>query len=202
MRYQDLTTIHPIIDQYLNQFLTPGDIAVDATLGNGNDALKIAKIIGKGGKLYGFDIQPTALQNSQERLSSLQEEERPDIELICDSHAHFEKYIPQKVALIIYNLGYLPGGDKSITTLPESTLESIKAGLNILQTYGKILIAVYHGHDTGKAERDALAEYLESLDQRYYHVMKQKFINQKNNPPFLYIIEKGRDAEKGRSHTL
>lgn len=194
MRYQHLTTIHPLIDQYLKIFLSPGDSVIDATLGNGHDAQKIAKIIGATGTLYGFDIQEAAIQKSEEKLAQIPKIEQPNITLIYDSHANFSKHIEEEVALIIYNLGYLPGGDKSITTLPESTLASIRAGLTLLQPYGKMLIAVYHGHETGKAERDALAEFLESLDQRHYHVMKQQFINQKNNPPFLYIIEKSRDA--------
>ena len=89
-------------------------------------------------------------------------------------------------------MGYLPKGDKEITTLADSTLESVIAGLELLTGNGKMLIAVYHGHDAGKEEKSVLEAYLQTLDQSQFHVFKQQFINQKNTPPFIYLIEKAK----------
>lgn len=192
MRYQYLNSIHPLIDQYLDLFIKPDSVVIDATLGNGHDSLKIAEKMNISGKLYGFDIQESAIKNSHETLSALTEH-HPAIELIHDSHANFKAHITQPVDFIIYNLGYLPKGDKTITTLAESTLQSVQSGLELLRGNGKMLIAVYHGHDAGKAEKMILETYLETLDQQYFHVFKQQFINQKNNPPFIYLIEKAKN---------
>lgn len=191
MRYQYLTSIHPIIDQYLDLFIQADSVVIDATLGNGHDSYKMAQKMGEKGELYGFDIQKTAIENSQELLATLSDI-GPKIHLIEDSHANFQKYIQKPVNFIIYNLGYLPKGDKAITTLAKSTLQSVQSGLELLTNHGKMLIAVYHGHDAGKAEKAALEEYLQTLDQTEFHVFKQQFINQRNNPPFIYLIEKAK----------
>lgn len=191
MSYQYLTSIHPLIDQYLEIFIEPNAIVIDATLGNGNDSYKIAQKMDQSGKLYGFDIQKEAIENSKELLQTLPQN-RPEILLIEDSHANFKMHVTEAVDFIIYNLGYLPKGDKEITTLAKSTLESVQAGLEILADNGKMLIAVYHGHDAGKAEKIALEDYLQTLNQKKFNVLKQQFINQKNNPPFIYLIEKAK----------
>ncbi|MDP4106588.1 MAG: class I SAM-dependent methyltransferase, partial [Bacillota bacterium] len=39
-------------------------------------------------------------------------------------------------------------------------------------------------------ERDRLLEYCRDLDQNVAHVLEYKFLNQKNNPPFIVAIEK------------
>lgn len=193
MRYQYLNSIHPLITEYLQKHIQPGNIVIDATLGNGHDTFKIAELLAGSGKIYGFDIQPSAIENSKVLLASLPAP-KPKIELIEDSHAFFAQYISEKVDFIIYNLGYLPKGDKEITTLADSTLKSVQSGLALLRGNGIMLIAVYHGHDAGKAEKEALEIFLSTLDQKQFNVLKQQFINQQNNPPFIYVIEKANNA--------
>lgn len=193
MRYQHLNSIHPLITDYLHKHIQPGNTVIDATLGNGYDTLKIAELLLGQGKIYGFDIQPLAIESSQQLLSSLPAP-KPIIHLIEDSHANFAQYIQEEVDFIIYNLGYLPKGNKAITTLAESTLQSVKSGLALLKANGIMLIAVYHGHDAGKSEKATLESYLSTLDQKYFNVLKQQFINQKNTPPFIYVIEKANNT--------
>lgn len=189
-RFHYPTSIHPLVDRWLEQHLKEGMRAIDATLGNGNDAFKIAQKIGESGVLYGFDIQEEALKNSQKRLDEIPKEMRPQLALYQMSHANFKEKISELVDLIIYNLGYLPRGDKSITTVAPETLKSIEAGLELLSPNGLMLISIYHGHEAGRAEKEAVTEYLSHLDQRKFTVKREQFINQKNNPPFLYIIER------------
>lgn len=190
-RYQFLTSIHPIIDRYIERFVMPESRVIDATLGNGQDSLKIAQRLGAKGHLYSFDIQAEAIERSRELLKEAKIDPS-QVSLIHDSHIHFKNYLApeEKIDFIIYNLGYLPRGDKSITTVAKSTLKSVEIGLSLLKPYGVMVIAVYHGHETGKEERDQLAQYLSTLDQQHYHVFRQQFINQKNHPPFLYLIER------------
>lgn len=193
MRYQYLNSIHPLIAEYLQKHIQPGNTVIDATLGNGHDTLKIVELLAGTGTVYGFDIQSSAIESSHALLASLSDP-KPTIELIEDSHEHFAQYIHEAVDFIIYNLGYLPKGDKEITTLAESTLKSVQSGLSLLRGNGIMLIAVYHGHDAGKAEKEALEQFLSILDQKQFNVLKQQFINQKNNPPFIYVIEKANNT--------
>ncbi len=191
MRYQYLNSIHPVIERHLQYFIKPNATVIDATLGNGHDLLKIADYLSKEGTIYGFDIQLAAIQKSEALLSTAQNI-APKVRLIHDSHTNFKQHISEPVDFIIYNLGYLPGGDKAITTIAESTLKSIQAGLELLTANGIMLIAVYHGHEAGKAEKTAIEDYLQSLDQKYFHVLQEAFVNQRNNPPFIYLIEKAK----------
>jgi len=84
----------------------------------------------------------------------------------------------------------LPKADKTITTLKETTLQAIEASLRLLKTHGILWVVVYPGHEEGAEESDALNVYLKTLNQKDYSVMKSSFINQKNNPPYIMVIEK------------
>lgn len=103
-----------IVDEALSHnFL--GKIALDATVGKGNDTLKLLKAVGDEGFVYGFDVQKDALNTAEELLKDFK-----NYKLILDSHENIDKI--EKFDLVIYNLGYLPGSDKKITTLKDSTL--------------------------------------------------------------------------------
>ena len=174
----------------LKQHLVPGDQVIDGTVGNGNDTVLLANLVGKTGKVYGFDIQAITIQKAEEKLflTGLLEQ----TVLFKDSHDKIEEYLPENASIsaAVFNLGYLPSGDKSITTQAASTISAIKQSLDKLRTGGLLLIMVYWGHDGGKKEKDALDDFLPKLSQKEYHVLKYQFINQKNSPPFLYAVEK------------
>lgn len=172
---------------YAEEILEKGDIAIDATLGNGHDTLFLLEI-DKLSKIYSFDIQKEALLSSTEKIKN-----HPDfknVELILDGHENVKQHVTESVKVALFNLGYLPNGDKSITTLPETTLKSIEDILDLLLPGGRIILTVYHGHSVGKLERDALLEYVSTLGQKYYNVLRYQFINQQNHAPFLIVIEK------------
>ena len=90
----------------------------------------------------------------------------------------------------IFNLGYLPKGDKSIVTKPETTIQAIESIFKLLSTEGIIVLVIYHGHEEGQIERDELLKYLENFDQSKAHILKYQFINQVNHAPFICAIEK------------
>lgn len=167
---------HVIIKNYIKYKLT----AIDATLGNGRDTDFLSENFEK---VYAFDIQKTAVDNYSNK-------KKDNVVLINDSHSNFNKYVEEDVQCIVYNLGFLPGGDKSITTNAPTSLDSIKQGLELLSPGGYMFIACYIGHDEGKKEYSCINEYLYNLPTKRYGVMEQCFINRHNNPPKLFIIEK------------
>ncbi|SFJ38945.1 Putative rRNA methylase [Halobacillus dabanensis] len=169
-----------------------GDIVVDGTCGNGYDTAFLAKIVGETGHVYAFDVQEEAINNTKERLRKEGVSEQSTV--IYDSHVHVQEYLQTEhkgnVQAAIYNLGYLPGSDKTIITKPEGTIESVKSVLATLKKGGLIVLVVYHGHPGGRKEKDALLEYVTSLDSKNHQVLNYEFINKKNTPPFILAIEK------------
>lgn len=166
---------HDIILKYLKTF----DTAIDGTLGNGHDTDFLSKNFKK---VYSFEVQKTAVEKYETIC--------PDnVTLINDSHQYLKEYIPEKLDCAIYNLGFLPGGDKSITTNSDSTLKSLISALQMLKDGGIICIAIYTGHEEGKKERDALLSFAEELPKNEFGVMLHSFMNRVNSP-MLLIIER------------
>ena len=165
-----------------------GDTVVDATMGNGHDTELLAELVGETGKVYAFDIQLLAIENTNTRLKELGFEDRA--ELILDGHENIDIHIKEKVKFIIYNLGYLPKGDHTITTNSNTTIGSIEKGLNLLQLGGMILVVMYPGHESGLLEKLAIEDFSSALNQKEFSVASIRFINQVNNPPEIICIEK------------
>ncbi|QQY80644.1 class I SAM-dependent methyltransferase [Keratinibaculum paraultunense] len=182
--------INPVetVKKIMYYYVKEGYIALDCTVGNGKDTLRLAKLVGKNGKVYGFDIQGEAINNTKNKLKELGLEQ--NVILINDGHENINKYIHENLDFIVYNLGYLPGGDKNIKTQPTTTIKSLKKALPLLNNNGLLLITCYVGHDGGKEEQEIVEIFLKSLDQKMYNVLQFKFINQRNNPPILYGVEK------------
>ena len=119
----DLLELHKY---FILKHLKPGDVAVDFTMGNGHDTEFLSKTVGPEGFVYAFDIQEQALASTQEHLVKVG---CPDnYQLILDSHSNVKKYVDVPFKAGMFNLGWLPGGDKSITTLRETTLPAIREG--------------------------------------------------------------------------
>ncbi|OON99833.1 MAG: hypothetical protein ATN35_10640 [Epulopiscium sp. Nele67-Bin004] len=167
----------------LEQIICEGDTAIDATVGNGHDTLFLSNLVGETGKVYGFDIQ-------QQAIDKVKELNIKNACLICDGHQNIDLYVTEQVAGVIFNLGYLPSGDHSITTTADTTTVAISKILDILKTNGLIVLIVYHGHKGGKEERDGLLNFVQNLDQKRVSVLKYEFINQKNDAPFIIALEK------------
>ena len=183
-----LERILPFAKTLLESHVTPQSIVIDATCGNGNDTLFLANLVPQG-HVYGFDIQEQALA-----ATSAKTENYHNVTLIKDSHANASKHLTSKhngtIDAAIFNLGYLPNGDKSIVTKPSSTIEAINSIFNMLATEGIIILVIYSGYEEGAVEKDALMKYLHDFDQQQAHILQYQFINQQNNPPFICAIEK------------
>lgn len=171
------------------EVLQEGDVAVDATAGNGHDTVFLANLVGGTGHIYAFDIQKQALQKTEDRLNEAGANER--VTLVQDSHHKAISYIKEEaIALALFNLGYLPGGDKTVVTQGETTIMAADSLLNILRTNGRLILVLYPGHPEGRVEAAEVEAWAGALPQSLFTVQKTVTLNQANNPPYVIAIEK------------
>lgn len=184
--------ILPFARQLLERAILEGDYVIDGTAGNGHDTLFLAQIVGNLGRVFAFDIQEDAIKKTKERL--INNNSISQVTLFQKGHQEAIKVIPEsehgKISAAIFNLGYLPGGDKSIVTTPKTTLKAIDDIFTLLKKGGIIVLVIYHGHEEGKKEKQELLNYVSNINQTKAHVLTYQFLNQKNNPPFVIAIEK------------
>lgn len=173
--------------QFIRQQVKAGDFCIDATMGNGNDTLLLSKLCGDCGRVLAFDIQPSALENT---ASLLQKEQAPDnVSLILDSHSHMDQYArPETVSCIVFNFGYLPGGDHSLATQKETSIPALTSALSLLKKGGILSLCIYSGGDSGFQEKEAILSWLKALDSKKYLVIKSDYYNRPNNPPIPVLV--------------
>ena len=172
-----------------SSYTFPGCVIIDATCGNGHDTLALAEA--QPSKLYGFDIQQQAVDNTIVLLKANGYENHLDngtISIICDSHSNMQEHVNEPADLIVFNLGYLPGGDKSITTSADETTQAIQTSLDLLNKDGLLCITMYSGHKEGSVEKEQLMDLAKALDPKTYHAAYVNFINQHNAPPEILLI--------------
>lgn len=172
--------ISKISHYIISEFLNDKNIAVDATLGNGYDTDFLSRNFNK---VYSFEIQEEACENYSERKTD-------NVYIINDSHHLLKKYIDEPVDCIMYNLGFLPGGNKKITTRSETSYRSIIKGLELLNHGGLMTICLYRGHFEGKEEENTIMPYLKTLPKSKFGVMYHEFLNRSEESPVLIVIEK------------
>ena len=168
----------------LSSKVSSSDICVDMTAGNGKDT---AFLCGLAKFVYAFDIQEIALNNTTKLL---EKNNFTNYELILSSHENVDLFVKEKVKAFIYNLGYLPTGDKTITTLATSTINSLKKCLSLLDEKGIIVLVIYPGHENGAIESEIVYKFMSKLPQTDYSIITYKFINQINNPPYVIVLER------------
>ena len=179
---------HSLIEHKINS----GAMAIDATVGNGHDTLFLAKQVGESGRVYGFDIQQVALEAAR---SKLQQANLMDcVTLILSNHALMKDKIPVQyhgnISAIMFNLGYLPGGDKTLITRADSTLMALNSASQILSPKGIMTILAYPGHDGGDIETDQVKKWCEQLDQQQFKVDIFSSAENNNSIPILFSISK------------
>jgi tRNA G37 N-methylase Trm5 len=134
-----LNQSHDIIKKIINE----GDVVVDATAGNGNDTLLLAKLVGEKGRVYAFDIQQDAINNTIKKLQDNNLD--PRVTVIKDGHQNMDKYVNDGIKAVMFNLGYLPGGDHSIATKGDTTITAVKKSMDLLMVGGIITVVIYYG---------------------------------------------------------
>lgn len=183
-RLNAVTLSHKIVQKIVR----PGDVVVDATVGNGRDTVFLAELVGSQGKVIGFDIQQEAIGRAIARLAEAGLEQR--VTLIHDGHENLTNYVKPFIKACMFNLGYLPGSSHDLVTRPETTGLALQGVLGLLDNGGIITLVVYTGHPGGCREAAVVDEIACSLPQEEWDVMLLTFPNRKNNPPYLVTIQR------------
>jgi predicted methyltransferase len=174
--------------------IRPGDLAIDATAGNGVDTLLLAKAVGPGGRVHAFDIQEAALVKTRERLLKELPDGQDRVTLHLSSHDRMKECVPAELhgtaAAIMFNLGYLPGADHAVITKPDTTLPALQAALELLRPEGVLAITVYPGHSGGSEEAEAVENWAGGLPQDAFQSLSYRFLNQVNKPPYVIAVLK------------
>ena len=176
---------HQLIAAQVNQ----GDSVIDATVGNGYDTVFLANLVGSTGRVYGFDIQQRALDITTAKLSP-----NASVSLIKANHADLLIHIPSdahgKISAVMFNLGYLPSGDKHIITTANTTVLALTAACTLLAKGGIITVLAYPGHAGGDLETQQGMAWCLQLNPDCFAVSQIDSIEIKANTPVLLIIRK------------
>jgi len=164
-----MTSLTQQAKDYLTQQIHSGDIVIDATAGNGFDTAFLAKQVGQTGMVYAFDIQQQAITETQRLLEA--ESLTPQVTLHLKSHAQMKQTIPekyhQKISIVMFNLGYLPGSDKTCITTATSTIPALQQCVELLKDDGALSIMLYPGHPGGQTETKAVLEWIKKLPDHW-----------------------------------
>ncbi|MCI5596009.1 MAG: class I SAM-dependent methyltransferase [Lachnospiraceae bacterium] len=177
--------IHEIAASYIKE----GDLCIDGTAGKGNDTAFLCEKAGAAGHVLAFDIQKEAIDATRQYLSKLGFENRAT--LIQRGHEHMDEYGKENtVSVILFNLGYLPGGDHSLKTQAKTTIEAMEKGLSLLKNEGLMGICIYSGKDSGYEEKEAVLSWVKELPAGKFDVITTPFFNKPNDPPLPVFIRK------------
>lgn len=178
----------PLSHLFIRHFVSPGDHVIDATCGNGHDTLLLAELVGSGGLVLAFDIQEQALVATAARLSEAGMS--APVKLIHGGHEGIAGQCAGPVRAVVFNLGYLPGGDCSIVTRPESTCAGLEQSLELLEPGGMVILTLYPGHAGGAQEITALEARLAQLPPGGFHVWRMGQINVPATAPYAILVQK------------
>jgi predicted methyltransferase len=170
--------------------LPPGGVAVDGTVGNGYDTVFLAEQVGAEGRVYGFDIQDEALERTRSLLEAMELTER--VTLVHASHALLTDFLPPDVTFHagMFNLGYLPHGDKTIITQRESTLTALDQTFARLVKGGVLTIVIYPGHEGGNDEAEAVVAWAKNFPPEQAKVVWYQPLNSRRPAPSLVALQK------------
>ena len=188
----DLVGLHKY---FIMEHLSEGDVAVDFTMGNGNDTLFLSKAVGDNGKVYAFDIQEDALISTRAHLEANGAPE--NYTLICASHHRVKEFVTEPIKAGMFNLGYLPrSGRKAVTTMRKTTMPAVEAAIELLAPDGVLIVAIYPGHEEGALEGEMLREYFSTLSKYRICPSEFKILNSPTSP-YFFLIEKSPKAKFG-----
>lgn len=182
--YQITNWCHHFIREHVKE----GDVCIDATAGNGNDTELLCRLTGPSGKVYAFDIQEQALHSTRLRL----EKAGFTANLILDGHQHMEQHVTEQgqVSCVVFNFGYLPGGDHALATSAPTSIAAIEAALRLLKKGGILSLCIYSGGDSGFTEKEALLAFLKTLDNKRFLCIVSEYFNRPNHPPMPVLVVK------------
>ena len=171
----------------LKSAVREGDTVIDATMGNGHDTLFLCGLVGDQGRVIAFDVQKQAVENTKKRLEEAGMLSRAS--LYCLGHEHMAQKAESAQA-VVFNLGWLPGGDKRVTTRWETTKAALQSALRLLLPQGVLVLCAYPGHAEGERERQNLMDFFSALRPQEFNVLHQKFLNAGPGAPECFVIQK------------
>lgn len=178
----------PLSHLLLRQFVRHGDVVIDATCGNGNDTLLLADLVGTAGRVWAFDIQEEAISETFRRVTAAGLSDR--VTLVGAGHETIAEHVEGTVQAVIFNLGYLPGSDRSVITLPESTGAGLEQSLNLLAPTGVVAVTIYPGHDGGDDERRTVDAWASRLGRHSFYAWRMGQVNVPADAPYFILAQK------------
>jgi predicted methyltransferase len=167
-----------------------GDTVVDATAGNGHDTVFLSACTGPTGRVLAIDIQAEAIQSTRTRLVT---EAVSNVTLHQGDHSKVLNGLQESsevVGAIMFNLGYLPGGDKQRTTSASTTTEAIAAGVSLLKSGGVMTVVAYRGHAGGQEEARAVDEWSQRHESPTFSTEVIPGAVDNDESPVLYVFRK------------
>jgi glycine/D-amino acid oxidase-like deaminating enzyme/predicted methyltransferase len=193
-RFESGISMVTLAKRYLSECIKPGDVVVDATVGNGHDTEFLARCVGPAGKVFGFDVQSEAIKNSVERLARLRLNDR--VIFYNANHEFLAESIGStfqgNIAAIMFNLGYLPGTAKTVKTQSASTINALDQAVKLLKPGGIITVISYVGHQGGSQEANSIQGWLKQSRYENLVVKLKSSSSTKENAPELVVIIKDR----------
>ena len=180
-----------LVHHTLNDHLREGDLAIDATAGNGHDTSYLATCVGESGKVIAIDIQRSAIESTRSLLSEKALLDRVTL-LLGDHSAILEQLLEEykeSIATVVFNLGYLPGSDKSVKTEAANTLQALEASAMLLRPSGMLCVTAYRAHLGGEEEAALVKQWMVSKESSGWHI-KHHLPDSRNLPPILWLARK------------
>ena len=174
--------------EVLANAVQPGSTVIDGTMGNGHDTAFLCEAVGPEGHVYAFDIQQEAAESTDRLLREKGFRDRA--ELIVAGHQLMDSYVKKPVSAVVFNLGWLPGGDHTVTTRWETTKEAVEKSLSLLLPGGVLVICAYPGHGEGDLEKRELSVLLSALSNKIFNVLHQRFLNAGPGAPECFVVQK------------
>ncbi len=189
-----LTYAHKLAEQRIK----PGETVIDATAGTGADTLALTRMVGPKGNVYSFDIQQEALERTRSRLIEA-DVPADQVQLLLLSHDQLQEALPiashGRIGAVLFNLGYLPGGDPTVITQPDSTIRALDQAFDLLRPGGLLCVTVYPGHPGGELEAAKVDDWFSQLRPEAGQAISYRMLNRRS-APYVLAAEKKHITQK------
>jgi ubiquinone/menaquinone biosynthesis C-methylase UbiE len=180
-----------LAQQILREVIGAGDLVIDATAGNGHDTVFLAECVGEAGRVMAFDVQAAAITAARARVTACGLQAR--VTFFQQSHAGMDACAAAgSVAVVMFNLGYLPGAEHLVRTTTETTLNGLNCAMRLLQNGGVLAVTCYPGHPGGDTETAAVTQWLVTLAAAGWRVAQYGAIGTLRAAPVLLLGVKPR----------
>lgn len=174
--------------KFIYENVLPGSLCIDGTAGRGRDTLFLSRLVGEEGRVLAFDIQEEAVKSTKELLRQ-ENIKNTEVHLAC--HSRIGEFAEKRsVDGIMFNFGYLPGGDRNIFSHAATSIPAIRSGLELLKPGGVMTLCLYHGKENGVEEKDGILAFIKTIDPVKYSVLLTDFVNREGNVPLAVLIQK------------